>query len=243
MVSPSEAIAGFGTLLIWNYHRLLEMTNLGGPSQSRDTIDVTSHDSPDSYREFLAGPAAGGEIAIEGNLIVEDESGQVAFYTDLQSAAKRTGWIVMPMSVGASLRFESIPTAYSVTTPFEDKISVSGTILVSGKPAYYDSQSVGISGLVGIEEEEDAALVITPVVAAGTYKYACEVDPASTYVKLTVTAVGHEVYVQGVEEATGVETGEIELNSAGEDTEVFIMVFQTDKSPRLYVLTVTRPEP
>lgn len=240
-MAASSGIAGFSTILVWNYLRILEMASVSGPSQTRDVIDVTSHDSPDKFREFLAGPAAGGDVSIEGNLIVEDELGQMAFYTDLQGGTKRTAWIVMPMAVGASLLFDAIPISFSPSAPHEDKISVSAALRITGKPTLYVAQSAGISALTGIEETGAAALVITPSPAAGVYAYACTVNTASTWVKLTVTAATHTIKVQGVTQTSGVQGDEITLNAAGEETEVFIFVYEAAKSPRLYVLTVTRP--
>lgn len=237
----SSGVPGFSTLLIWNYHRILEMLSIGGPSQSRDVIDVTSHDSPNNYREFVAGPASGGEISIDGNLIVEDALGQMAFYTDLQAGTKRTVWIVMPMAVGASLLLEAIAKSFSPSAPHEDKVSVASTLQITGKPTLYVTQSAGMSGLTGIEENEAAALSITPAIAVGTYAYACTVNTASSWVKLTPVAAAHTIYVQGVVVVSGEQSGEIALGDAGETTEVFIMAYEAAKSPRLYVLTVTRP--
>ena len=237
----SSAISGFGTLVIWNYHRILEMLSIGGPSESRDVIDVTSHDSANSYREFVAGLASGGDISIEGNLITTDTDGQVAFYTDLQAGAERAAWIVMPMDVGASMSFQALPKAFAPSHPHEGKIGISATLGVEGKPTLYTTQSTGISGLTGIEQNGETALSISPSIAAGTYEYTCTVNTASTWVKLTVTAASHTIKVQGATQTSGVQGDAITLNAAGEDTEIFIMVYETSKSPRLYVLTVTRP--
>ncbi len=237
----TNAISGFGTILIWNYNRLLEMTSISGPSQSRDTIDVTSHDSLDMYREFIAGPASGGEVSVEGNLIIEDELGQMNFYDDLQAGTKRKAWIVLPMDTGAAMTFDALPTSFSPSNPYEDKIGVSLAMQITGKPVLYTTQSAGISALTGIEETGSATLSITPTVAPGTYKYTTSVNTSSDWVKLTVTAATHTIYVQGVTQTSGAPGGEIALNPAGETTDIFIMVYQTAKSPRLYVLTVTRP--
>ena len=240
-MTESAGIGGFGTLFIWDYNRVLEMTSISGPSESRDTINVTSHDSEGGYREFIAGVASGGEVSVEGNLIIEDELGQMKFYTDLQAGTKRPSWIVMPMAVGASLSFEAIAKSFSPSAPYEDKIGVSAALQITGKPLLYAVQSAGISALSGIEQQGGAALTITPTPAPGVYAYACTVNTASAWVKLTVTAAAHTIKVQGVTQTSGVQGGEIALNAAGEDTEIFIMAYETAKSPRLYVLTVTRP--
>lgn len=237
----SSGVPAFGTFLIWNYRKVLELASLAGPSQSRDTIELTSHDSPDKFREFVAGVIAGGEITLEGNLVVGDTPGQIAFHTDMQGGTKRNCFIVLPMAVGGALMFAALATGFEGSYPYDDKIGLSGSLQVTGKPTLLTVQSDGISNMVGIEQELGAALVITPAIAAGTYAYVCTVDTASTWVKLTVTAAAHTVYVQGVLEDTGVQTAEIALGAAGSKTDILIIVYEANEAPRLYTLTVTRP--
>jgi len=239
----TSGVGAFSTLVIWNYHRVLEMQNIGGPSQTRDTIDVTSHDSPNAFREFVAGPASGGEISIEGNFLKGNADGQIALHADVQGGTKRTAWIVAPMVAGGAWTFEAIAKGFDLTYPHEDKIGVSGSLQVTGKPDFFTPQSAGISALAGIEQTGGSALVITPAPAAGVYAYACTVNTASTWVKLTVTAAAHTIKVQGETQTTGVQGGEIALGAAGTTREIFIMAYEAAKSPRLYVLTVTRPSP
>lgn len=236
----TSGVPAFGTFLIWNYRKVLEIASISGPSQSRDTIDLTSHDSPDKFREFVAGPIAGGEISLEGNLIVGDALGQIAFHTDMQGGTKRNCFIVLPMAVGAALSFAALAKGFEGSYPFDEKIGLSGSLQVTGKPTLLTVQSAGMSGLTGIEQNEEAALVITPAIAVGTYAYACTVNTASTWVKLTVVAAAHTVYTQGVLEATGVQSGEIALGAAGTTTDILIIVYETGEAPRLYTLTVTR---
>lgn len=132
----TEAVSGFGTQLVWNTSDVVEMTSISGPSQSADTIDVTNHDSADQFREFLAGLRDGGEVTFEGNFIQGDTDGQIAMHTDFQAGTKRTWTIQMPGWVASAPQFsgEGFLTAFSVDFPFDGKISVSGTIKVTGKP-------------------------------------------------------------------------------------------------------------
>lgn len=235
-------VGAFGTFLIWNYHKVLEILNISGPSQSRDTIDVTSHDSVDKFREFIVGPIAGGEVSVEGNLVVGDANGQIKFHTDMQAGTKRSCFIVLPMVVGAALSFEAFAKGFEGSYPFDDKIGLSGSLQVTGKPTLLTVQSDGMTGLTGIElTGPNTPLVITPAVAVGTYEYVCTVNTASTWVKLTVTATGHTIYVQGVSQTSGVQGGEIALGAAGTDTKILIIAYQANEAPRLYTLTVTRP--
>jgi len=231
----------FGTFLIWNYQKLLELSNISGPSQTADDIDMTSHNSADGFKEFIAGLRDAGEISIEGNFVPSNTKGQIAFHTDMQAGTARTCWISMPMATASSVTFSAYAKGFDSSFPVNDKIGVSGGLKISGKPTMYTSLSTGLSALSGIEENTGAALSINETPAAGTYAYTCTVNTASDWVKLTVTAATHTVYIDGVAEATGVQSAEIALGAAGTTTDILIIVYQANKSPRLYTLTVTRP--
>ncbi|MDP2365069.1 MAG: phage tail tube protein [Ignavibacteria bacterium] len=132
----AEGIAGFGTKLTWNTVNLAEVTNISGPSQTMDTIDVSSHDSPSQYKEFVAGFRDGGDLSLEGNFIKGDTTGQVAMHTDFQAGTKRNWIVKMPGWAAGKPQMagEGLITAFSISYPYEDKISFSATIKVTGKP-------------------------------------------------------------------------------------------------------------
>lgn len=44
---------------------LADVTNVSGPGLSRETIDVTSHGSPDAWMQFIGGLKDGGEVSLE----------------------------------------------------------------------------------------------------------------------------------------------------------------------------------
>src|SRR3546814_17803540 len=41
---------------------IANVSDISGPSRSREAIEVTAHDSPNKYREFVKGPKDGGEV-------------------------------------------------------------------------------------------------------------------------------------------------------------------------------------
>lgn len=236
----TSGVSAYGTFLIWNYHKVLEVISLSGPSQSRDTIDLTSHDSPDDFKEYVAGIIDGGEITVEGNFIKGDALGQINFHTDMQAGTKRSCFIVMPMAVGGAWSFEAIASGFESTYPFDEKIGVSGTLKITGKPTLLTTQSAGMTGLTGHEwtAEEGDVLVITPDIAVDTYAYVASVAAATTHVKITPVAAAHTIYAQG--ELLAGESDKIALSAAGTTTDILIIVYETGEAPRLYTLTVTR---
>lgn len=239
MAATSAQVAK-GAALVWNGRKLLEQVNLTGISQSVDTVEVTNHDSDDSFKEYVAGLRDGGELTIDANFIAGDTYGQIAFHTDMQAGTKRDCFLVMPMAIGDALSFSAIAKGFEPSFPADGKFGVTGTIKVTGKPTLLTTQSDGISGLSGIEENAGAALSISPAVAAGTYNYTCSVNTASTWVKLTVTAVSHTIYVRGTSHDSGVQGGEQALGAAGSVTKITIVVYESSEAPRIYTLSVTR---
>lgn len=138
-MAASSGLAAFGTLLNWDGEDIAELTSISGPSESMATIDVTSHDSDDTYREFAAGLRDGGDITFEGNLLPTDTAGQVAMYTDFQAGSKKAFKIKFPAWVASSHEYPEVDgygyvTAFALSFPYDIKISVRGTIKVTGKP-------------------------------------------------------------------------------------------------------------
>ena len=138
-MAASAAISGFGTLLNWDSSDIAELTSISGPSETANTIDVTSHDSDDTYAEFVAGIRDGGEISFDGNVITTDTNGQIAMHTDFQAGSKKAFIIKLPGWVSSSHEYPQITgygivTAFGMNFPFDDKVSFSATIKVTGKP-------------------------------------------------------------------------------------------------------------
>lgn len=132
----TSGVAAKGTQLEWNAEPLVELTSITGPGESMDPIDLTSHDSDSAFREFVAGLRDGGEISFEGNFIKGNAAGQIAAHTDFQAGQvrawiiKHPGWVAGVPQISGN----GYLTAFSIDYPFDGKISVSGTIKVTGKP-------------------------------------------------------------------------------------------------------------
>ena len=250
-MAASAGVSAFSSILVWNYREVLEILGISGPSQARDMIELTSHDSDSGFREYVPNVIAGGEVTLDGNLIVGDTYGQVAFHTDVQGGTKRNAFIVMPMGVGSSLFFAAFAKGFEASFPYDSKIGVTGSLVVTGKPLLLTSQATGLttpfrSGIKDGGVSTGGALTIIPAGAATTYEYTCTVDADTTGVKLTITCTGQTPYIQGIANVSGVQTSAaIALGAAGTVTTIFILCYTTatppGTSPRVYRLLVTRP--
>lgn len=129
----SSAVSGFGVDLTWNSVVLAEVTNVTGPSESMDLIEVTNHDSADTFKEFIAGLRDGGEVSVEGNFKASDSTGQIALHTDFQAGTSRTLLITFPSSLG-NMSGTAFCTAFEMSFPHDGKIGFSATFKYTGKP-------------------------------------------------------------------------------------------------------------
>lgn len=125
-------VFGNGTILTVG-SAIAELTSITGPGVSADTIDITTHDSADGYREYVAGLKNAGEVSVEGNVTTATAAN--TFLALLTSGAETTGaTIVYPTTPAATMTFDCLVTAFEIKSPHDDKISFTATMKVTGKP-------------------------------------------------------------------------------------------------------------
>ena len=110
------------------------LKSIGGLDLSADTIDVTTLDSEDGYREFIGGFKDAGEVPISGNFDPSTGKGQKEMYDAFESGEVQDFVIEFPASLKAKWEFKGIVIGFSTTTDLEDPLAFEGTIKVSGKP-------------------------------------------------------------------------------------------------------------
>lgn len=226
-----------GTTMTWNTHALAELTSIGGPSMKTDTIELTNHDSADTFREFVAGLRDGGEVTIDGNFIPGDTNGQIALVTDMQAGTARQIVITGPTAAAFTWTFNAICTAFEPSHPFDDKLSFSATFKVTGKPALSISASTGLTTpFFAISE----SAVIVPSPANDVYEYVATVLTGITSVTCTPTATAGVITVNGNTVATGEASSAIALGAAGSITTITIVVKETGKMAKTYTVKVAR---
>jgi predicted secreted protein len=111
---------------------IAELTSISGPSISRGSIDVSSHDSTNNLKEFVpAGLADGGEVSVEGNFT--NHATQSALVTAFKATAT-VNYIVDYVSPAVTWAFAGLVTALEVQAPHDGKLAFSATFKVCGKP-------------------------------------------------------------------------------------------------------------
>ena len=140
-MAASVGLAAFGALLAHGddavpevFTTIVELTSISGPNRSGGVADVTHHESPDSYMEFIGTLRDGGEVSFEGNSIPNDVT-HTKLETDFDAGTKRNYELSIPGSAPAlKWSFAGILTALSLEFPHDGKQPVTGTIKISGKP-------------------------------------------------------------------------------------------------------------
>lgn len=131
-----KAKAAMGTALKIGTYSVGELTSIGGLELSADTIDVTTLDSADGYREFIGGLKDAGEVALSGFLDATDTNGQKALLTNFNAGTAASYSIVFPTAISASWNFDGIVTAWATGAELEDGVTFESTIKVTGKPTF-----------------------------------------------------------------------------------------------------------
>ncbi|MCP8707462.1 phage tail tube protein [Streptomyces sp. AC04842] len=110
---------------------IADITSLNPPGMSRETIDVTSHDSPDAWMEFLGSVKDGGEVSADINY---QPSVHDVLVADFEDSAPRNYRVVFPDEAQTTWGFKALMTGFEPEIPYDDKATASLTWKVSGKP-------------------------------------------------------------------------------------------------------------
>ncbi len=129
--------AAKGTRLTIGGKTVGSLKSIGGLSLSADTIDVTTIDNENGYKEFLGGLKDGGEVPVSGFFDYSDE-GQKAVYAAFESGEVQECAIVFPEKLGCQWSFSGVVTALETGAELEDAVTFDATVKVSGKPKLED---------------------------------------------------------------------------------------------------------
>ena len=115
------------------------LTSITIPGFTRETYDVTAHDSPDKWREVIGGLLEGGECTAEFNydptVELDGETVYVTLVEDAENPDPINYEIALPD--GSSFECALLITSYDdVDVPFDGPITGSVTFRMSGKPTF-----------------------------------------------------------------------------------------------------------
>lgn len=110
------------------------LTNIGGVEKTSETVDVTTLDNKDGYKDFLGGFKDGGEIPLEGYMDGENE-GQTKMHEAFEDQEPHTFAIDFPEAIGQSWTGKGIVTQFKAgDASLNDPLKFAAKLKVSGKP-------------------------------------------------------------------------------------------------------------
>lgn len=136
-MAASVAVNAFGTLLKRNGTTIAEVTDISAPELSRDTAEVTHHQSPNMWRERIKILKDAGEVSMTINYIPSNSTHNVAtgLLADFGNDTTNDTWsLVFPDTAATTWSFAGALTKHSVKAPIDDRLTADITIQIMGQP-------------------------------------------------------------------------------------------------------------
>lgn len=123
--------------------KIAEITGIEGPNTTRETIEVTTLDSVDGYREYIGSLREGGNANLTMNFT---RATFTIFNTDFENDIAQNYAIVLPDTDFTTLEFEGLVVEQPLSMQVGDKISANTNIKITGKPILSNGDSGMPSG-------------------------------------------------------------------------------------------------
>jgi len=121
------AIIGVGTTLRIGGTLIGKVTNISGPSMSKETVDTTSFDNTDGYRSFIVGLKDAGTLTFT---LMFDKTVYSTLKAAFEDNTAKAIEITLPDTT--KLTFNGFVTELPLTVPTEDKVTCDVTVKISG---------------------------------------------------------------------------------------------------------------
>jgi predicted secreted protein len=136
----SNALLGYGSVfeIVSDtspdlFVQMAEVKSITPPSINVDQVEVTHMQSPGQFREFISGLMDGGEASFEMNFIPGATSDDRLFeLLNLPTGVSRRRAMRISYPNGVTWSFNAEVTGYEPTVPFDDAMTATVTVKVSG---------------------------------------------------------------------------------------------------------------
>ena len=113
--------------------KIANLTSIGEIGVESEEIDATDLDSPNNYKEFIAGSKDAGEVSLAGN--IKDESNVEKMLALAESQSMEEWEVTYPS--GAKWSFRGFIKSFKDGEKTPDGVATfSASIRISGKPTY-----------------------------------------------------------------------------------------------------------
>jgi hypothetical protein len=241
----AQAQSARGSFVVCNGYVVAETTDNTPPKFTRVKDDGDKYGS--TNKPHLAGQGEWGDGSF--TCFAVDDAAQ-AYLETLRDSGDSVWWkIVRPStwkSAGVATPFRTDKffgfvsgweyagpkngrATYKLTVPPEETVTTGIT-----------TAGTNLSALSFTNQADESITAFTPTpFAAATYKYAVTAFSDDTGIKITPTAAGMTIYVNGTQVASGAASGVITLGTG--TTTIFVMVVESDaKTAPIYQIDVTK---
>lgn len=125
-----------------------EIMDVTGPSIARETVDATTHQSPDGFREHIATLKDGGDISFQLRYDPSD-TGHILVQESITGGPVNGlgARVYFPTNDGDYVEFNCIPTGFNIGAPVSGFLTVDFTAKVTGPVSFYSTSNPSASGL------------------------------------------------------------------------------------------------
>lgn len=234
---PELAKKTFGTKLKRGEAYVAKLLNITPPEMNRDDIDVTNHDSPDEYREYIPGLKDGGEVPIQGHLIPGNTT-QASLLAALDINEPEEWSIEFPSDPACTVTFMGYVKAFKVgDAPIDGTMTFTATIKVTSKPVLDALVSAELDDLV-VTGSDANPVTIVPDFDGGVHEYFASVGNGITYVTVTPEGAGI-LSVNGAVVASTTASQQIAL-AAEAFTSIVVKAKEASKVAKTYTIKIYR---
>lgn len=134
---------GFGVILEWDpaggtsFTPIGQINDITPPGPSRDSVEKTTHNSPDRWKESMKGLKSGGQVSFDVNYdpALATHNASTGVLSDFDEDAVIPNWrLVFPDTGATQWTFPGFLEGAQPATPINDKMTMDVTVIVSGKP-------------------------------------------------------------------------------------------------------------
>jgi len=142
-MAASNSILGFGTQFQMGdgggtevFTTVAEVRDMTGPGLSMDTSEVTHHQSPGAWKEFVAGLLDAGEVSFDIGYVPTGatHNASTGLVRDMKNRTKRNFKVIFPDVGATTWAFAGFVTGFEPGEPVNDSLTASVTIKVTGQP-------------------------------------------------------------------------------------------------------------
>jgi len=129
--------SAFGTLFKRGAASVAGIKTISGPNLSLDTVDVTTHDSPEGWEELVATILRSGNVTLDlvydpAAATHKNTSGGLLY--DMTSRTSTTYSIVFPDTGSTTWSFTAFVVGFTPSSPHDGYLGASVSLKLTGKP-------------------------------------------------------------------------------------------------------------